>query len=331
MVGRVFFYIIMVIVFCNAAPLQYLSRMTAPETAFDTVSTNFIADYSTYGVNDDAVDRNVPIGFSFFFNGSQYTTVNIDSNGILYFGNYNLTEYFNRTLPRNNRPQSIYPYWDDLNMDAGGSITYGTLGTAPNRRFVVSWNNVPHYPSSGAYTFQVVLYENGNIRFRYDATSSTNGTSATIGVQENTNNYDQYSYNAAIDPTQDIIYYRPVNMSIAKTSCVINDSVNGSTNPKRIPGATVRYAIQVSNSAEGSAENVIVDDTLNSNFDYTTIRNLQIQNGACNCLGVTSANNNPPPGTGNGVHPIKLNFGTVAGGTVGNPTQECGYFEVDIK
>jgi uncharacterized repeat protein (TIGR01451 family) len=121
------------------------------------------------------------------------------------------------------------------------------------------------------------------------------------------------------------------NMSITKQSCVISDPVNLTNNPKRIPGATIRYAFQVSNSGTVNANNVIVDDILNSNFNYTTIRNLQILNGACNCLGVTSNSNNPPPGTGNGVHPIKLNFGTVSGGSVATPTQKCGYFEVDIK
>ena len=121
------------------------------------------------------------------------------------------------------------------------------------------------------------------------------------------------------------------NMSVAKSSCVIADPVNGTSNPKRIPGATIRYAFQVSNTGFVDASNVIVDDTLNASFNTATIANLQIQSGVCNCAGVTSASANPAPGTGNGVHPIKLNFGTVAGGSVGSPTRECGYFEVDIQ
>ncbi len=121
------------------------------------------------------------------------------------------------------------------------------------------------------------------------------------------------------------------NMFVVKSSCVIFDPVNVTSNPKRIPGATIRYAFQVSNTGFVNGNNVVVDDTLSANFDYNTIRNLQIQNGVCDCLGVTSASNNPAPGTANGVHPIKLNFGTVAGGSVATPTRECGYFEVDIK
>ncbi len=119
-------------------------------------------------------------------------------------------------------------------------------------------------------------------------------------------------------------------MSVTKHSCVIRDPANGLLHPKRIPGATIRYAIEVSNIGASPAQNVIVNDTLSAHFDYASIRNLQILNGACNCLGVASASNNPAPGTGNGVHPIKLNFGTVAGGSLSAPTKKCGYFEVDL-
>ena len=121
------------------------------------------------------------------------------------------------------------------------------------------------------------------------------------------------------------------NMSISKTSCVISDPVNNTTRPKRIPGATIRYAFQVSNTGSIAATNVLVDDTLNSGFDHNTIQNLQIQSGLCDCSGVASASNNGANGTGNGVNPVKLDFGTVAGGSVASPTRECGYFEVDIK
>jgi uncharacterized repeat protein (TIGR01451 family) len=121
------------------------------------------------------------------------------------------------------------------------------------------------------------------------------------------------------------------NMSISKTSCVINDPVNGNTNPKRIPGATIRYAMEVNNTGYRQAEDVLVDDNLSSEFDASTIRYLQIQNGVCDCTGVSSANNNGTHGSGNGVNPVKLDYDTVARGTPRSPTTECGYFEVQIR
>ena len=309
----------------RAAPPEYLTKVLVPETSFENPGTNWNA-------GDDSSIR-INIGFNFPFKGTTYNRVWINSNGMLSFNSYN-AEYINTGIPYNQEPQSIYPYWDDMNRNSGGTIRYETLGNVLNRHLVISWNNVPHYPNNGSYSFQVVLYEDGSIRFRYDAERDADGNSnggATIGVQEDTNHYDVHSHNSAINQRRDVLYYRPADMQIIKTSCIIYDPVNITTNPKRIPGATIRYALQVSNSAAGIAKNVLVDDTLNSSFDYNTIKNLQIQNGLCDCTGVASASNNGANGTGNGVNPIKLDFGTVAGGSVANPTRECGYFEVNIK
>lgn len=120
-------------------------------------------------------------------------------------------------------------------------------------------------------------------------------------------------------------------MSITKTSCVINDPVSGTSNPKSIPGATIRYALQVQNIGVRDANNVLVSDTIESKFDSSTIRNIQIQNGNCDCLNMTSASNNGANGSNNGVNPIVLDFGTVSAGTVAIPTKKCGYFEVDLQ
>jgi len=54
-------------------------------------------------------------------------------------------------------------------------------------------------------------------------------------------------------------------MSIAKSSIAIDDPVNGTTNPKRIPGATVRYCFTVKNSGNADAGDVAISDTLDGN------------------------------------------------------------------
>ena len=54
------------------------------------------------------------------------------------------------------------------------------------------------------------------------------------------------------------------NVSLTKTASVINDPVNGSGNPKAIPGAEVTYQIQVINSGEGEADSntLIIDEQI---------------------------------------------------------------------
>ena len=120
-------------------------------------------------------------------------------------------------------------------------------------------------------------------------------------------------------------------MNISKRSCIITDPVNGTTNPKRIPGGTIRYAIEVSNSGSSDATDVTTTDNISSIFDEDTINNIQIQSGVCDCLGVTSISNNGVNGTTNGINPIILDFGDVLKGSVATPTIECGYFEVKLK
>ena len=43
-------------------------------------------------------------------------------------------------------------------------------------------------------------------------------------------------------------------------------------------------------------------------------------------MGVSSASNNGVNGIGDGVNPVKLDYGSVSA-----DSKECGYFEVDIK
>lgn len=57
-------------------------------------------------------------------------------------------------------------------------------------------------------------------------------------------------------------------VTVAKTSRVVSDPVNGTTNPKAIPGATVEYCITVSN-ATGAATATDVDVTDDLPFDVT--------------------------------------------------------------
>jgi len=120
-------------------------------------------------------------------------------------------------------------------------------------------------------------------------------------------------------------------LSIAKDSCVLSDLINGETLPKRIPGAVVRYVVELNNTGGLAADDIELTDTLSEEFDTTSIQNLQIVDGSCDCLGVTSSSNNGANGTENGVNPIILDFGTIVAGTEETPSQKCGYFEVELQ
>ncbi|MCU0729237.1 MAG: hypothetical protein MUF41_03920 [Sphingopyxis sp.] len=79
-------------------------------------------------------------------------------------------------------------------------------------------------------------------------------------------------------------------LTLAKTSTIVSDPLNGTTNPKMIPGSTVRYCIAVSNAAGGAAaSNVNVNDVLPANVTFVagSIRLNGTTTGAtCNTDGV---------------------------------------------
>lgn len=55
------------------------------------------------------------------------------------------------------------------------------------------------------------------------------------------------------------------NLTVTKTSAVIDDPVNGAVNPKAIPGATIEYTVTIANGAgAGTADNVTITDDLNT-------------------------------------------------------------------
>lgn len=239
------------------------TKTIVPETALEYPPINWNA-------SDDA-SLLVNIGFTFpFGSAGNLTQIYINSNGGLATTYWR--EYSNRALPRSSPTAIIAPYWDDINRPQGGTIRYGTLGTAPNRRFIAAWTNTPRYYNNGNCTFQVVLYENGNIRFRYSTgNSACNGSSATIGIQETTAIYNQNSYNTSINLAKDILYSIPAAtapiLKLQKTALVISDPANGLLNPKSIPGALGEYTLKATNLGTGAADNnsIVLSDAVPSN------------------------------------------------------------------
>ena len=81
------------------------------------------------------------------------------------------------------------------------------------------------------------------------------------------------------------------NLTATKSSRVISDPLNGTTNPKLIPGAVVEYCILVANAAGGaSAANVAISDALPAQTTYEATFGVKVNgtvtSGTCNADGV---------------------------------------------
>lgn len=84
-------------------------------------------------------------------------------------------------------------------------------------------------------------------------------------------------------------------LSITKTSKVISDPLNGTTDPKAIPGATIEYCIAGANaSGSASATSVTITDPLPSEITYDANFGIYLNgtysSGACNSDGSSGGN-----------------------------------------
>lgn len=122
-------------------------------------------------------------------------------------------------------------------------------------------------------------------------------------------------------------------LSAEKTSCVVSDPVNGATaTAKRIPGAVVRYMIDIENTGTGSVADLNITDALNTNFvDGTDIsidhvfKNENQTSCACASPGSTATVHSESGMT------TTLQGISVAAPSGGNESHSCVSFEVEVR
>jgi len=153
---------------------------------------------------DDDVSPAIRLPFPFRFYGKVYEEVFVGANGIMGFRSEGLEFRANTTLPTLAPPNAILcPYWDNLNPGLSGEVTTTTIGTAPDRRFVTTWSQVPLNLGGLPLTFQAILEEGtGNIVFQYlevhPESFRAGGLGATVGVESESGEIGyRYSFNGA--------------------------------------------------------------------------------------------------------------------------------------
>ncbi|MDX5347704.1 MAG: choice-of-anchor J domain-containing protein, partial [Hymenobacteraceae bacterium] len=162
---------------------------------------------------DDEISASIPLGFTFAFEGVNYTDVKASSNGFLSFNASSSSVNSNNlsSSTSSSRPL-VAPLWDDLDGRATGGSTasYLVTGTAGSRVFTFEWLNWEwRYNSNDpVISFQVKLYEGTNvIEFIYRQESgavvatATNGASIGIaGAATGAGNYLSLN-NTSANPT----------------------------------------------------------------------------------------------------------------------------------
>jgi hypothetical protein len=185
---------------CN---LNYTSGAATYNSPSDPYSGSLVSF-----TDDHFSSSYISIPFDFCFDGVQYTQLLISSNAYLIFapvgctgnlptGNASPGGYsgwsISGAIPNTtNAPRNaILGPWHDIDPGVAGTVYYSTTGTAPNRRFVVSFDNVAMYSCNNQdFKAQIKLFETShNIEVHISKKtlcSSWNSGKAILGLH----NYD---------------------------------------------------------------------------------------------------------------------------------------------
>ena len=211
------------------------------------------------GLSDDG-ETTVSMGFTnpVFASGN----VSIDNNGGVGFVSGASLDYTNEPLPSSaafGGAQALLPLWDDLDADTG-NVYYETIGTAPNRTFIVQWQDRPHFSGDSVLdgnetTFQIQVFESpvGGIHAQYlykdtdfQDIQYNNGASATIGYQGGDGTADQWSYNAGSIDSSTVL-------SLAPSGAAGSQDTNGNGIPDECEGVACSPA-DITTQGAGSGD-----------------------------------------------------------------------------
>ena len=251
-------------------------------------------------LTDDSWSGGVNIGFNFNFYGTNYTQCTIGSNGVISFNMSNAGGYCPwalgavGTLPNPGFAaalNSLMPAYQDMNPSAfvspNGNIQYQTLGTAPNRKFIVLYREIGAFSCgiSECNYIGVILYEtSNNIEFHIgkktvcgtwngglaiQGIQNANGSVAAITPGRNntiwTANNDAYRWEPILGTTlYDIVSIPYVQITGVGSSLVWNNTL-GQTSPYNggtlsipsVPSGTTGYFL--TSSACGTALGSVSD------------------------------------------------------------------------
>ena len=229
--------------------------------------------------NDYAAEESVNLNFDFPFYENFYSSLIVNSNGWIGFGQDN-TGWENLSLPDNQAPlNAIFGFWDDLNplndsnSSGNGLIKYSNMDDMS----VIWFDSVDHWPTNfegSNYDFQMVLHNTGNIQLNYRAMLG-DASSGTIGVQNSNGTLGtQLSYNSdfAHDELTALIYRFPSWLSLN-----VSDS-------NLAPGSSLVLELEfdASNLSEGVYEYQMVLETNDFQQPYVYIPiTLTVNGDAC--------------------------------------------------
>jgi hypothetical protein len=194
----------------------------------------------------------ISLPFSFKFYENSYSQLYISKYGYISFTDDYLADRQSQ-VPRPSDPNNVVaPHWVPALINEngyGGSVKYSSGGSAPNRYFVIEWEEIrdSYSPATTYYTFELILHENGDAVFQYAVMTYGGGgrSCAHAGIEDNEGLdglaygefCQQYSSNKAVR------FYRPVPSARVKVSQLHQGNFV-------YPGEEISFSIQIRNTGE---------------------------------------------------------------------------------
>lgn len=232
---------------------------------------------------DDVFHKNIPIGFSFTYNGTTTTRMGICTNGFIVMDSLNHSALW---APTNGSLNQINVLMTNLkNINPTGKLEYTTTGTAPNRVCIIQWNE---YSIAGValcrLNAQIRLYETTNcIQLCYGTNILSGNAGKTFNVGLVGNSILDYSLRNSstnwLNSNKSTSYPGP--------GLFLNPLVNlptglvysfGSCNPAGIPYYYIRGCVYkdannngIRDGGELGMPNISVYDSINNEYTNTDV------------------------------------------------------------
>ncbi len=238
--------------YINAStPFNWIDASGHTKVGYNTVPVRFNTCGTVPPILDDTISDLITIGFNFVYGATSYSQVKIETNGRLQFNNSTCSagtqsvgppQTYTLTYPNGTMDNTMKIFGVDLdptnlvnlpNYPTAASrtscngfaicyVSYASIGTAPNRQFVVTWRNVPEWVNatntSGSFDLQIILNEDGTFVYQYGSIIHGGTGQSQIGWQLTTSDYSVLTFGAALEPTPNsaILFYKPSVPPIAE-------------------------------------------------------------------------------------------------------------------
>jgi uncharacterized repeat protein (TIGR01451 family) len=248
-------------------------------TTVSPAQTGAVVTYTVTNQSNAALD--FALAVTQVATGSAGAHTNTDSFNVTAFQIYKEAD----ATPGYSAGDTVVTYLDELPKDGGSATIY-----------VVS--TIPSGLATGAVAALVLTatsQSGGGTGTQGTTLTQDTGADTTMGMETvfadaagSTDALRDGKHSAMDDYT-----VLAANLSATKSSKVISDPVNGTTNPKAIPGATIEYCIKVANAAGSAlATNVAVSDVVPAEVTYSSGYGIFVNGtidglGACNTDGTS--------------------------------------------